>query len=104
MSFERIAKLMALTQSENEHEALSALRAVNRALRESNLQWKDVISAAPRSSSENENYKKRFQDLVIRYNTLVDRYNALIEETLVVRYRSRKSQLGFLLEVILNRK
>jgi len=39
----KLIKLLNLTQSPNDHEALSAIRFVNRLLKKHELSWDDVI-------------------------------------------------------------
>lgn len=43
---ERLIKLLHLTSSTNDHEALLAIRRANQLLTKEGRQWKDVISAA----------------------------------------------------------
>lgn len=51
MDFQRLAKLLALTTSENDHEALSAIRQANKLLKAEKLTWEQVIqSPAPAAS------------------------------------------------------
>jgi hypothetical protein len=45
---EKLAKLLALTTSDNDHEALSAMRAANRMLREVGKIWEDVLEGPER--------------------------------------------------------
>jgi hypothetical protein len=57
-------KLMNLTQSDNDNEALAALRKANSMLKHSKLTWKDILDEA-----------EKFEKLRIQYNDLVRRYN-----------------------------
>lgn len=41
---EKLAKLLALSTSDNEHEALGCLRAANRLIKAENLTWADVLA------------------------------------------------------------
>lgn len=43
----KLIKLLELTRSDNDHEALSAIRAANRALRTAGLAWDSVVTDAP---------------------------------------------------------
>lgn len=40
---ERLEKLLWLTQSDNDHEALSSIRAVNKMIKDHNLTWSEVF-------------------------------------------------------------
>lgn len=42
----RLAKILALTTSDNDGEALSAIRRANAAIKAEGLQWSDLITAA----------------------------------------------------------
>lgn len=41
---ERVLKLLSLSSSENDHEALSAIRSANSFLKKNGYQWRDFIS------------------------------------------------------------
>ena len=47
MQIEKIIKLLNLTQSPNDNEALSAIRRVNQMLKESNKGWTDLLLSGP---------------------------------------------------------
>lgn len=57
-------KLMNLTQSDNDNEALVALRKANAMLRHSKLTWKDILDEA-----------EKYEGLRVQYNELVRKYN-----------------------------
>lgn len=44
---ERLTKLMGLTTSTNDHEALSALRKANEIIKGEKLTWNDLLAEAP---------------------------------------------------------
>jgi hypothetical protein len=45
---ERLKKLLALTQSENDHEALAAMRRANAILAKHNIDWNSLFAALQR--------------------------------------------------------
>jgi len=63
-------KLMAMTTSENDNEALVAMRMANKMLKESKLTWKQVLDHAQDSG---------FEALRLKYNQLVEQYNGLVK-------------------------
>lgn len=48
MDREKLAKLLALTASDNDHEALAAMRAANRMLKAADKAWEDVLEGPER--------------------------------------------------------
>jgi len=46
---EKLAKLLALSTSDNEHEALGCLRAANRMVKAENMTWADVLAGPEKS-------------------------------------------------------
>lgn len=46
---EKLGKLLALSASDNEHEALGCLRAANRMLKAENMTWADVLAGPEKS-------------------------------------------------------
>ena len=49
---DKIIKLLNLTTSSNDYEALSAIRKANEILKKDNKIWKDVIHSLPKIKSE----------------------------------------------------
>ena len=67
----KLKKLMALTTSENDGEALNALRAANRILARNDLSWEDLLISPPTSTyfserSETRPKKRPFYEDVFR--------------------------------------
>lgn len=46
---EKLAKLLGLATSDNDHEAVSALRAANRLVKAEHMTWKDVLAGPEKS-------------------------------------------------------
>lgn len=61
---DRLLKILMLTTSPNDHEALAAIRKANEILSAGKTTWRGLLNAA-------EEYDK----LVDRYNLLVRKYN-----------------------------
>lgn len=64
---DRLLKILRLTTSPNDHEALAAIRKANEMLSSNDTSWDKLISAT-------DEYNK----LVDRYNVLVRKYNRSI--------------------------
>lgn len=65
---QRFYKLMALTDSPNDNEALIAIREANKMLRANKLTWEELLNAAKDTG---------FEALRVKYNWLVEQYNLL---------------------------
>lgn len=70
MDRDKLIKLMALTSSENEHEAMNAMRAANRLLKDSEFTWEKVLNQAPQFAGEYESLRLKYNDLVVKYNRI----------------------------------
>ena len=46
---EKLAKLLGLSQSDNEHEALGCIRAANRLVKEAGMSWEEVLAGPEKS-------------------------------------------------------
>lgn len=76
MSQQRLVKLLMLTNSDNDNEALSAIRQVNKMLKESNAKdWDGYF----------KKINKEYNDLVAQYNSLAERFNNLNAQVRNVR-------------------
>ena len=53
---EKLAKLLALTTSDNDNEALSAIRTANVILERDNLAWEDVLLGTTKRTQFNDSY------------------------------------------------
>jgi hypothetical protein len=49
MDRDKLAKLLALSASDNEHEALGCIRAANRIVKEAGTTWQDVLAGPDKS-------------------------------------------------------
>ncbi len=54
MDLSQITKLLALTQSDNDHEALLAARKANAILKSNNTMWHELIEQSPQIQEEAE--------------------------------------------------
>lgn len=74
MNIEKFKKLLALTTSDSDNEALNAVRQANRLLKENNLTWDELFSI------QNLNLKQEFEKLRVEYILLAQRYNNLLAQ------------------------
>lgn len=79
LKIEQLAKILALTNSTNDNEALAAIRKANFFLSETNTVWAELL--------ETESSKKLL-DLQHKHNLLLKNFNEL-----VVRYRTLAVQV-----------
>lgn len=82
----RFAKLMAMTTSDNDNEALIALRQANKILAEKKMTWREIIAAADSSSKWQLEYEK----LRLEYNKLVGKYNETRAVVLRAVFKGRR--------------
>lgn len=75
MNFEKLRKLLALTMSDNDNEALNAIRHVNKLLKENNLTWDEFFSI-------HLDLKQEVEKLRIEYTLLTQRYSHLFAQQL----------------------
>lgn len=64
----RLIKLLMLTQSPNDNEALIAMRQANKVLIEENKSWEDAFKTA---------WPAKYEKLRLEYNDLAERFNIL---------------------------
>jgi hypothetical protein len=76
LKIDKLKKLLALTASANDNEALAAIRKANSLLTESNKSWTDVF--ADGSNAQIEQLKNAYKQLCQNYNLLANKYNNLI--------------------------
>lgn len=77
MNFEKLRKLLALTTSDSENEALNAVRQANKLLKENNLTWDYFFSI------QDLNLKQEVEKLRVEYTLLAQKYNNLLAQRLV---------------------
>lgn len=85
MNKDRIIKLLNLTTSDNDHEALSAIRSVNKLLKQNNQMWDDVIR---------DGIKVEYQQ---QYQQSYQRPPGTYEEREDIRYRPTGESINELL-------
>lgn len=79
----KLAKLLALTTSANDNEALSAIRKANFLLNEANIEWIDLLGAeTPRGFVE---LKYKYNQLNYNFHLLVSKYNLLISQLMAAQ-------------------
>jgi len=64
---EKLLKILKMTTSPNDNEALVAIRKVNEMLKSNNCEWDDIIRQI-----------EKYDALVDKYNELVRKYNRLV--------------------------
>jgi hypothetical protein len=86
---EKLAKLLALTSSSNENEALVAIRKANELLNSSGKKWEDFLN--DNSVNELAEIKPKFTQLINAYNVLKQNYNILYSQAAALAYRPQAS-------------
>lgn len=76
LNLDKLGKLLSLTSSSNDNEALAAVRLANKMLRESNRSWADVLFNA-----------SRFENLAQQHNVLISKYNQLLAAIAAIKFR-----------------
>jgi len=93
----RIAKLLSLTMSDNDNEALSAIRIANRILQENNTTWIEVLS--PESVRPNPvNEDGRYYDVEDFIEEVLDAVSGDRIESFVESVYSFHESAGFVTE------
>ena len=85
LKIDKLKKLLALTTSTNDNEALVAIRKANSLLIESNKSWADVF--ADESNVQAEQLKNAYKQLCQNYNLLANKYNSLIFQVAAAQRR-----------------
>lgn len=70
---EKIQKLLALTTSDNDHEALNAIRAANKIVNLGGKTWEEVFDHRVDKTAED-----KYNKLVAEYNDLAQKFNVLL--------------------------
>lgn len=82
---EKLKKLLPLTASTNDHEALSAIRKANDILKDSGISWPQVFGEE--TERELAVLKGNLNQLHQAYNLLAHKYNALISQLVFTQPR-----------------
>lgn len=69
---EKLKKLLALTTSSNDNEALIAIRQANKILKSANRTWPEIIGADLTEANS------RYSQLHLKYVALAEKYNQLV--------------------------
>lgn len=80
----RLIKLLMLSQSPNDNEALAAIRKANELLKEENKSWETAFE---------DKWAAEYEKLRLQYNDLVNRYNTLAAVTRISLTRPQKKKL-----------
>lgn len=78
LRFEKLKKLLALTSSTSDNEALLAIRKANVILSESGLSWPEVFD--PEKNKELTVLRDNYNHLYVAYNLLAQKYNLLVSQ------------------------
>lgn len=70
---DKIQKLLALTTSNNDHEALNAIRAANKIVYLGGKTWEEVLDHRVDKTAED-----KYNKLVTEYNDLAQKFNVLL--------------------------
>lgn len=81
----KLIKLLGLTTSSNDHEALAAIRKVNSFLSEDNKTWEEVFAEQP--TAEFIQLKNSHLGLIQHYKALEGKYNSLLFQVAAASYR-----------------
>lgn len=73
MQTDKLKKLLALTTSDNDNEALAAIRQANKILKDADKTWDEVLEADLTEAN------KRYEQLVLVHNALARKYNELVQ-------------------------
>jgi uncharacterized protein involved in exopolysaccharide biosynthesis len=71
----KLIKLLNLTTSSNDNEALTALRFINRMMVSNNKSWEELVN---KNNTEYQKLKVEYNTLVNMYNHLLDKYRKLL--------------------------
>ena len=82
---EKLVKLLALTSSTNDPEAISAMRKANELLNSSGKSWGEVIE--DKSAAELADLKPKFTQLINAYRALEEKYKILYSQAAALAYR-----------------
>lgn len=77
LDFKRLEKLLSLTQSDNDNEALSAVRMANSLLKKSDFVWKDLLVNPNKHPKQNETKFYSDDDLSEMINFLFENKSSL---------------------------
>lgn len=73
MQNDKLKKILALTTSDNDHEALVAIRQANILLQECGMTWSKLFEV------DITEEKKKYELLQIQYTALAHKYNQLVQ-------------------------
>ena len=90
MDIDKIIKLLNLSQSPNDSEAISAIRKANKIIKDAGLNWGDIILSSQKNVTENDGIsirdkvdelEKRIDEMSVSENDMVFRAsNALFRK------------------------
>lgn len=72
MQLDKLKKLLALSESDNDNEALAAIRQVNKLLKEANLTWPEFLEIDRTMAND------KYEQLRHQYAILASKYNELV--------------------------